>query len=115
MKCVECTRRTSRCCLGWWTAISVTGWTRSSQLQKLPPGGGQGNLPFRSETTATRAIGGRDSTVLARVGRNFGWLAGSAGFSAVASLIYVALTARALGPRSFGSFALVMTYGELVT
>ena len=36
------------------------------------------------------------------------------GFSALASLIYVALTARALGPAGFGSFALVMTYGELI-
>ena len=52
--------------------------------------------------------------VFTRVGLNFGWLAGSAGFAAVASLFYVALTARTLGPRGFGSFALVMTYGELI-
>lgn len=56
-----------------------------------------------------------DEGVLARFGRNFGWLAGSTGFSAVASLIYVALTARSLGPRGFGSFALMLTYGELIT
>src|SRR5947209_5913876 len=55
------------------------------------------------------------ATVLSRAGRNFGWLAGSTGFSAVASLFYVALAARTLAPRGFGSFALVMTYGELVT
>lgn len=53
--------------------------------------------------------------VLARAGRNFGWLAASMGFSAIASLIYVALTARALGPAGFGSFTLVMTYGELIS
>jgi O-antigen/teichoic acid export membrane protein len=53
--------------------------------------------------------------VLRRAGTNFGWMAGSAGFSAVASLVYIALTARTLGPASFGTFALVMTYGELAT
>jgi polysaccharide biosynthesis protein len=57
----------------------------------------------------------RHSIVLSRVGRNLSWLAGSTGFGAVASLLYVALTARTLGPRGFGSFALVMTYGELIT
>lgn len=55
------------------------------------------------------------ATVLSRAGKNFGWLAGSTGLSAVASLFYVALAARTLAPRGFGSFALVMTYGELVT
>jgi len=53
--------------------------------------------------------------ILNRVGRNFGWLAASTGVSAVASLVYVGLAARTLGPRGFGSFALVMTYGELMT
>ena len=72
-------------------------------------------MPSKDESTAPDAIGGRQLNVLTRVGRNFGWLAGSTGFSAIASLVYVALTARALGPRGFGSFALVMTYGELVT
>lgn len=55
-----------------------------------------------------------NSGVLVRTGRNFGWLAGSAGFSAVASILYVALTARTLGPAAFGAFALIMTYGELL-
>lgn len=54
-------------------------------------------------------------TALAQIRRNFGWLAGSTGFSAIASLVYVGLTARALGPARFGSFAMVMTYGELIT
>lgn len=53
--------------------------------------------------------------ILGRAGKNFSWLAGSTGFSAVASLFYVALAARTLAPPGFGSFALVMTYGELVT
>jgi O-antigen/teichoic acid export membrane protein len=35
-------------------------------------------------------------------------------FSAIASLLYVGLAARTLGPRGFGAFALVMTYGELI-
>ncbi len=42
------------------------------------------------------------------------WLAGSTGFSAIASLIYVGLAARCLGPTRFGSFAMIMTYGELL-
>jgi O-antigen/teichoic acid export membrane protein len=54
-------------------------------------------------------------TVLGQIRRNFGWLAGSTGFSAIASLVYVGLTARALGPARFGSFAMVMTYCELIT
>jgi O-antigen/teichoic acid export membrane protein len=57
----------------------------------------------------------RHSAIIKRAGGNSGWLAASAGFSAIASLIYVALVARTLGPREFGSFVLVMTYGELMT
>lgn len=55
------------------------------------------------------------STVLARIGRNSGWLGASAAFSAIASLVYVGLAARALGPAGFGSFAVIMTFGELIT
>jgi O-antigen/teichoic acid export membrane protein len=55
------------------------------------------------------------STTIKRIGRNSGWLAGSAAFSAVASLAYIALAARTLGPGGFGTFALVMTFGELLT
>lgn len=68
-------------------------------------------MPSNAEPYAA----GQDGSVFTRLVKNFGWLAGSAGFSAAASLIYVGLTARALGPLAFGSFALVMTYGELVT
>lgn len=69
--------------------------------------------PPRPSGSANRSS--RQSAIIRRVGKNSGWLAGSAGFSAVASLIYVALTARTLGPLLFGSFALVMTYGEFLT
>ena len=57
----------------------------------------------------------RDATVRGRLAANFGWLAGSTGVSAIASLVYVGLTARTLGPREFGIFALLLTYGELLT
>ena len=57
----------------------------------------------------------RHSSALKRMGRNSGWLAGSAAFSAVASIVYMALAARTLGPWAFGVFALTMTFGELLT
>lgn len=57
----------------------------------------------------------RQSAAIRRIGRNSTWLAASAAFSAIASLLYMALTARTLGPALFGSFALVMTFGELLT
>lgn len=53
-------------------------------------------------------------TILARVWRNVGWLAGSTGLSAVTSIATLALTARTLGPRGFGTYALVMTYAQLI-
>lgn len=68
----------------------------------------------RAKFRAENRTPGPERSVLARLGKNFGWLAASTGFSAVASLIYVGLTTRTLGPRDFGSFALVMTFGELV-
>lgn len=55
------------------------------------------------------------SSPLRRMGKNSSWLAGSAAFSAVASLLYMALAARTLGPGEFGVFALIMTFGELLT
>jgi O-antigen/teichoic acid export membrane protein len=54
------------------------------------------------------------STVFARIRRNIGWLAGSTGFSAVTSITYVALAARTLGPRNFGSYILILTYAQLI-
>ena len=53
-------------------------------------------------------------SVFARVGRNLGWLAGSTGFSAVTSIAYVALAARALGPSGFGSYAVILTFAQLI-
>lgn len=76
-------------------------------------------------TSTTRSMFGRgrsrdnsvsgQSSTLKRMSRNSGWLAGSAAFSAIASLVYMALAARTLGPSEFGVFALVMTFGELLT
>jgi O-antigen/teichoic acid export membrane protein len=52
--------------------------------------------------------------IFARFGRNIGWLAGSTGFSAVTSVTYMALAARALGPSGFGSYALILSYAQLI-
>lgn len=54
------------------------------------------------------------SYIFARVARNIGWLAGSTGFSAVTSVTFMALAARTLGPRGFGTYALVLTYAQLI-
>lgn len=53
--------------------------------------------------------------VFARMAKNVGWLAGSRGFVGVVSIAYLAIAARALGPRLFGEFALVLTYGQLIS
>jgi len=47
--------------------------------------------------------------------KNIGWLMGSQSFTGVVSLVYLAIAARALGPRSFGSFTLILTYAQLIT
>lgn len=49
-----------------------------------------------------------------RIARNVGWLAGARGFTGLLSIFYLAFASRALGPRDFGTFALVLTYGQLV-
>lgn len=54
------------------------------------------------------------SGILARVGRNLAWLAGSTAFSAVTSIAYLALAARSLGPAGFGKYALILTYAQLL-
>jgi O-antigen/teichoic acid export membrane protein len=46
--------------------------------------------------------------------KNVGWLAGSRGFTGLVSVVYLGLAARALGPRAFGSFTLVLTYAQLI-
>src|SRR5947209_20138515 len=79
------------------------------------PGARKRALLFKAEILPPHGGGSAHNRVLKRVRKNAGWLASSTIFSAIASLIYVALTARALGPTGFGRFAMVMTYGELMT
>lgn len=52
--------------------------------------------------------------VFARMGRNLAWLLGGRGFQAVASLLYLGLAARTLGPQRFGEFSLVLAYGQAI-
>ncbi|WP_419825305.1 lipopolysaccharide biosynthesis protein [Sphingomonas sp.] len=52
--------------------------------------------------------------VFRRMARNVGWLLGGRGFLGVASLGYLALPARALGPRDFGLFMLILAYGQTI-
>jgi O-antigen/teichoic acid export membrane protein len=54
------------------------------------------------------------ATVFVRIGRNIGWLLGGRAFSAIVSIAYLAIAARALGPARFGAFVLVLTYGQLI-
>lgn len=49
--------------------------------------------------------------VFSRMGRNILWLLGGRGFSGLASIGYLGLAARALGPATFGTFSLVLAYG----
>jgi O-antigen/teichoic acid export membrane protein len=49
-----------------------------------------------------------------RMCRNIAWGLGSRGFNSVASVAYLALAARALGPESFGAFVLILTYGQMI-
>jgi len=48
------------------------------------------------------------------MGRNIAWLLGGKGYTGLASLIYLAAAARALGPMPFGLFALVLAYGQAI-
>jgi len=52
--------------------------------------------------------------VFARIGKNVAWLLGGRGFTGVASLAYLAIAARAMGPQGFGEFTLVLVYGQLI-
>jgi len=58
-------------------------------------------------TTTPRAI-------FARMGRNVAWLLGGRGFVGLTSLIYLLIAARSLGPRDFGTFSLILAYGQLI-
>lgn len=48
-----------------------------------------------------------------RLARNVGWMLGGNGFTGLASVIYLAVSARALGPVQFGTFMVVLTYAQL--
>ena len=63
---------------------------------------------------ASHSIAGDHAHVFPRMARNIGWLAGSRGFVGILSIAYLAIAARALGPRGFGEFVLVLTYGQLI-
>ncbi len=58
------------------------------------------------------AAGG--GSTLARMSRNIAWGLGSRGFNSVAGIAYLALAARTLGPKSFGDFVLLLTYGQMI-
>ena len=53
-------------------------------------------------------------SAFARISRNIAWGLGSRGFKSVASVAYLALAARALGPEAFGGFVLILTYGQMI-
>jgi O-antigen/teichoic acid export membrane protein len=46
--------------------------------------------------------------------RNIAWGLGSRGFNSVVGIAYLALAARTLGPKSFGEFVLILTYGQMI-
>jgi O-antigen/teichoic acid export membrane protein len=62
----------------------------------------------------TAAAAPASGAVFARMGRNLAWLLGGRGFQAVASLVYLGVAARALGPGGFGDFALILAYGQAI-
>lgn len=53
-------------------------------------------------------------SAFARMFKNVAWGLGSRGFNSVASIAYLAIAARALGPNAFGEFVLILTYGQMV-
>lgn len=63
--------------------------------------------------TATMAAH-QGGAVFSRMGRNLAWLLGGRGFQAAASLLYLGLAARTLGPARFGEFTLVLAYGQAI-
>lgn len=56
----------------------------------------------------------KHESIIPRFARNVGWLLGGRGFSALASIVYLGLAARTLGPVGFGLFTLIQTYGQLI-
>lgn len=67
-------------------------------------------------TSAAEAVS-RSShrTLFARMGRNVAWLLGGRGYVGIASVGYFALAARALGPRGFGTFSLILAFAQSAT
>lgn len=67
------------------------------------------------EATPIRSAAGREGTsTFGRIAKNIGWISGSRGFNLAVSVVYLAVTARALGPAKFGVFALILTYAQLI-
>ena len=66
-------------------------------------------VPFREGSAR-----GESRSTFARIAKNVGWVAGSRGFNLTLSVVYLAFTARALGPEKFGVFALILTYAQLI-
>lgn len=56
----------------------------------------------------------KNTGIFRRLAKNLGWLLGSRGFTAVASIGYLAIAARSLGPKGFGAFTVVLTYAQLI-
>ena len=54
-----------------------------------------------------------DDRLLPRLARNIGWLLGGNGITGIFSFVYLAVSARALGPVQFGVFMVVLTYAQL--
>ena len=52
--------------------------------------------------------------IASRLAANTGWLLGGRGFTAVASIGYLALASRALGLERFGVFSLILAYGGTI-
>jgi len=65
-------------------------------------------MPFREGSE------GESRSTFGRIAKNVGWVAGSRGFNLTLSVVYLAFTARALGPEKFGVFALILTYAQLI-
>lgn len=72
------------------------------------------SAPAGEAPSAAEASRAGDVAVFERMRRNLGWLLGGRGFQAVASLFYLSLAARALGPERFGEFTLALAYGQAI-
>jgi O-antigen/teichoic acid export membrane protein len=83
--------------------------TSDHRSRIAPPDSAPGpNSAANEDSTAHRSI-------FRRIGRNVGWLLGGRGFAGLASVAYLGIAARALGPEHFGTFTLILTYGQLIS